>query len=129
MRNNTCKEMRQILDAIVQGTGIQFRRIDAGETGAWEDYDYSPLNFADFLYRVKPEQKWRPFASVDEFLKAAGGLGMIWLKRKDNGAMHLVGGIDTEDKKLPIYLSAWVSFAALFTDFVFLDGTPCGVKE
>lgn len=128
MELNTIKEMKEILDAIEHGKKIE----------AWSDYygkwidGVNTPNFRDYHYRIKPEEpkkKWRPFKDLDEFIKAAGGLGTIWLKCKEDGKLLIVTAMDTRDCHLTIHVSGWYSFAELLTFFTFADGTPCGVEE
>lgn len=100
MERNTIQEMREILDAI--------------EAGKPEE----------------PKNKWRPFKNVDEFIKAAGGLGAIWLKCKTTYLTLFVIGIDNKDKDRPIRVgTCWESFDKLLEYYTFADGTPCGVEE
>lgn len=78
----------------------------------------------------EPKKEWYPFDNVDEFLKAAGGLNAIWLKRKADNQMILVTSIGNSDSSDPIRLtSSWVSLSDIFEHFTFADGTPCGVEE
>lgn len=128
MRFNTIDEMIEICQAIKDGKEIEYYNRFSRE---WASASL-PVNFAALCYRIKPEEpkkKWRPFKDVDEFLKAAGGLGAIWLKCKFSNSMLLVTAIDGRDCCNPIRLTAWVGFSNLFDDFTFADGTPCGVEE
>lgn len=133
MAHNTIKEMKEILDAIEQGKPIQAQTVDTDCTAEWDNNTSTMPNFFSFRYRVKPEapkKRWRPFNDVDEFLKAAGGLGAIWLKSIEYNQMRLLISVDYDEKERPIRLDfGWVAFDTLLESFTFADGTPCGVEE
>lgn len=128
MEHNTIKEMKDILDAIEQGKEVQWYSV---KSDVWFDsVNGSYPNFHDCKYRIKPEKKWRPFNNLEEFINAAGGLGAIWLKRKDINRMQLVISIDYDDNDQPIRVcSVWESFNKLLENYTFADGTPCGIEE
>lgn len=132
MEPNSIKEMKEIIDAIEQGKDIQYKCIN-DDDDTWDDF--SPVNpdFITFRYRIKPEEpkkKWRPFKDVDEFITAAGGLGAIWLKDKENLQLELVTSINYRASFEPIRLAnSWVCLSVLLLNYTFADGTPCGVEE
>lgn len=130
MERNTIQEMKSILDAIEQGKAIQ-RCCDV-ENNKWEDFVTLRPNFGYNIYRIKPEEpkkKWRPFKNVDEFIKAAGGLGAIWLKRKTDGVFRIVTALENNCVTCIRLSATWESFESIFRDWTFTDGTPCGVEE
>lgn len=134
MERNTIKEMKEIIEAIEAGKPIQCKCVSDGDDGVWEDTTNNAYpNFYYCVYRIKseePKKKWRPFNNLEEFINAAGGLGAIWLKRKDINRMQLVISIDYDDNDKPIRVcSVWESFNKLLENYTFADGTPCGVEE
>lgn len=132
MAHNTIAEMRQILDSMEQGRPIQAQTVNTDCPDEWDNYTSNTPNFFAFRYRIKPEppkKKWRPFKDVDEFIKAAGGLGAIWVKRKADNRLVLVSSIDNSSGDCVFLTLCWVSFSCLFDCYTFADGTPCGVEE
>ena len=106
----------------------------------WEDCD-DPGWSENYEYRVKPEEKkWRPFKDIQELKdtwhKCVGTCEppplfepMIWVrdKKRPDITRHITGfngGINSV-----ALASLWNSLEALFEDYTFLDGTPCGVLE
>ena len=104
--------------------------------------------------KEEPEPEFVPFASADEFLDefdeanysiTNGTLenrvleyGGIWLKSKKDDFLCMVAGIRDDglvicDKKMTISdtieYNVKMSWDEILTDFVFLDGTPCGMNS
>lgn len=131
IRRNTIAEMREVVDAIEAGKPIQYKCVSDGETGIWQDTIEVSPNFHFNVYRVKPEatKKLRPFKNVDEFIKEAGGFGVIWLKRKIDKQMMLVTALGGKGSTKPIFISSWVNFNVLLADYTFASGRPCGVED
>ena len=101
-----------------------------------------------------PKPEFVPFASADEFLNEydnvnysvnSGTLenkllnyGGVWLKSKKDDSLCMVAGIRDNglvicDKERtisdPIEYNVKMSWAEILSDFVFLDGTPCGMNS
>jgi len=120
-----------------QGKRIQCRC----HSGAWLDASTPDWDNKALEFRVKPVSAYRPFKSTQElkstFLALTNQTAIpanfepvIWVRSKYNtsstfmithfcenlGVVHLCG-----------YLN--IGIEQLFTDYTFLDGTPCGVKE
>ena len=104
--------------------------------------------------KEEPEPEFVPFASADEFLDefeeanysiTHGTLeykvleyGGIWLKSKKDASLCMVAGVRDNglvicDKKMTISGSieynVKMSWAEILADFIFLDGTPCGMNS
>lgn len=91
-------------------------------------------------YRVKPEKKWRPFKNIkelkDTWHKCAGLCEppplfepMIWVRdKKRPDITRLITGFNGGINSGAL-AGSWNSLEALFDDYTFLDGTPCGVEE
>ena len=101
-----------------------------------------------------PKPEFVPFESADEFLDEydnanysinSGTLenkllnyGGVWLKSKKDDSLCMVAGIWDKglvicDKERtisdPIEYNVKMSWAEILSDFVFLDGTPCGMNS
>ena len=132
MTREEAKELLPIIQAFAEGKTIQYETRDG-----WIDLD-ALYPHSDILskYRIKPEQKCRPFKSQEECW------GEIlkhecygWVKSKDNNDRRHISSIQKDDED-----NAWfiiVSFGGIdgfsseqmFENFEFLDGTPFGIKE
>ena len=64
MTREEVKEMLPVLQAFADGKTIESRCIK-GDKSLWYD-DEDPSFDNDFEYRIKPEQKYRPFANTEE---------------------------------------------------------------
>lgn len=127
MERNTIAEMKEILDALEQGKQIQWYDSDKD---TWIDFDinHGNPNF-NFIHRIKPEEpkkRYRPFKDAEEFIKAAGGLGAIWLKDDNTNSAFLIIGYTND---LLLINNSWLNFGFALKTYTFLDGTPCGVEE
>ena len=77
-------EQIAIMKAYEDGKTIERRAIF---TSAWKSLDYVenyPFDFVSNEYRIKPEDKYRPYESVEEAFTDAKKHG-FWLKHKLSG--------------------------------------------
>ena len=104
--------------------------------------------------KEEPKPEFIPFESADEFLDefdeanysiTHGTLenrvleyGGVWLKSKKDDSLCMVAGVRDDglvicDKKMTISetieYNVKMSWDEILTDFVFLDGTPCGMNS
>ena len=106
-----------------------------------------------FFYLVEEftENKFRPYKDTDEMIEdfkkrynSYGGWSgkdnpmynpMIWIKSKATGFRHLVTDYGDNDKcghcnKICIWVGTLpIMFKELYEDYIYLDGTPCGIEE
>lgn len=119
-------EQIAIMKAYEDGKTIERR---TNFTSAWKIIDYVenyPFDFFGYEYRIKPEDKYRPYESVDESFQAAKEHG-FWVKCKNKESLctiHDFGcGICGD-----VYINGYDALKFL-NDFVWCDdGSPCGVK-
>lgn len=127
MKKHTITEMKEIIEAIDQGKAVQW--YDSA-TNTWRDFDFNHDNpNFNFEHRIKPEEpkkRYRPFKDAEEFIKAAGGLGAIWLKDDNTNSAFLITG-HTND--LLLINNSWANFGFVLKIYTFADGRPCGVEE
>ena len=131
MTREEAKEMLPIIKAFAEGKAIQYKNnyVDWIETDC-------PIWAKESQYRIKPQQKYRPFKTHgecwNEMLKH-NPFG--WVKSKDKGYFHLIGLVqwasELEDVMITFATSEQLtrSSRSLFEDFTFADGTPFGIKE
>lgn len=118
-------EQIAIMKAYEDGKTIERRAIF---TSAWKSLDYVenyPFDFVSNEYRIKPEDKYRPYDSVEEAFTDAKKHG-FWLKHKLSGRICFLTSFLEE--RNTIYINSRATVCGL-DDYVWLDdGSPCGVK-
>ena len=118
-------EQIAIMKAYEDGKTIEQKRFDRNE---WESIVYAenfPFDFLMNEYRIKPEDKYRPYDSVDEAFNDAKKHG-FWLKHKLSGRICFLTSFLEE--RNTIYINSRSTVCGL-DDYVWLDdGSPCGVK-
>ena len=115
MTREEVKEMLPVLQAFAEGKTIESRCIK-GDKSLWYD-DEDPSFDDDFEYRIKPEQKYRPFADAEE----------CWLEMQKHQPF---GWVKYADKYISISaIDSNNNYEIDFDDYTFADGTPFGVKE
>ena len=114
MKRTSAKELLPIIKAYAEGKTIQFFSNDKG----WVDKEY--LNFSEepYLYRIKPEPKYRPFKSVEECWNEMQKHQPVgWLKSKTTLQLNTYE------------ISEYSDWERRFNNYTFADGTPYGIKE
>lgn len=118
-------EQINIMIAYQDGKTIERRAIF---TSAWKSLDYVenyPFDFVSNEYRIKPEDKYRPYESVEEAFTDAKKHG-FWLKHKLSGRICFLTSFLEE--RNTIYINSRATVCGL-DDYVWLDdGSHCGVK-
>lgn len=129
-----------LIEAVANGKTIQWHKEDTDE---WIDqalHDIDLCGDSPDEYRIKPTVTYRPFKDgnelVAEFCKRFGverktwGMPFIWVK-DTQPALIASFGTDAVLRETTAHVAgrSWKDFDALFKDFTFLDGSPCGVEE
>ena len=118
-------EQIAIMKAYENGKTIEQKRFDRTE---WESIVYAenfPFDFLMNEYRIKPEDKYRPYESVEQAFTDAKKHG-FWLKHKLSGRICFLTSFLEE--RNTIYINSRATVCGL-DDYVWLDdGSPCGVK-
>ena len=111
-RKNT-KELLPIITAFAEGKEIQFFHC-----GTWNDLPYPKFDEEPYLYRIKPEPKYRPFKSVEEcWNEMQKHQPFGWLKSKTSLQLNTYE------------ISEYSDWERRFNNYTFADGTPYGIKE
>lgn len=123
MTREEAKELLPIIQAYSEGKTIEYL-ID----GKWVKLKDPTFNYNASVYRVKPEQMYRPFQNVEECweeMKKHEPFG--WLTN-DSGTYFMMDFVGDTDISIPN--AAIIGFdKALNLGQKFADGTPFGVKE
>lgn len=133
MNRKQAKEFFPIMQAFAEGRVIECR------TRTWElnkGWQYSStwketqeLKFQDtYEYRIKPEQKYRPFEHEEEcWAEMQKHQPIGWVKDK-NGDKSIIGTVHS-DNAVFVCNYGRRAFEEVFKYYTFADGTPFGVKE
>ena len=138
MTREKVRELLPIIQAYSEGKTIQYRvsppfsRIDKRDTSylkEWIDLDEDRCDGFScdetINYRVKPEQKYRPFKTKEECWKEMlKHQPFGWIKSNGND-LYSIALINCEG----IATFAYYRFLESFEKFTFIDGTPFGIKE
>lgn len=124
MTREEAKELLPIIQAYSEGKTIEYLVTE----GKWNELEEPEFNYDASLYRVKPEQMYRPFQNVEECweeMKKHEPFG--WLTN-DSGTYFMMDFVGDTDISIPN--AAIIGFdKALNLGQKFADGTPFGVKE
>ena len=135
MTREEAKRRAELYSALAEGKTIQVQNPNEGE---WFDVKIETLRSIceEFNYRIKPEQRHRPFKSQEEcWQEMLKHQPFGWVKSKKSGSHFSIGSV-LWDKEFD---DVFVTFAcdgmlgrsskSMFEDFTFADGTPFGIKE
>ena len=134
MTREEAKRRAELYSALAEGKIIQFKQ----ENGEWTDLKIDLMcGIAEsFRYRIKPEQKYRPFESQEEcWNEMLKHQPFGWLKSKDKGYFRLIGLVqfasELEDVMITFATSENLarSSHSIYENYIFADGTPFGIKE
>ena len=128
IRENVKKNM-DIISAFAEGKTIQYKT----DTGSWHDLTENeglpmgtlaeePNNF-----RIKPEQKFRPFKNAEEcWTEMQKHQPFGWVKDR-NGSAFVIEKVDSRSF-VEVYDEGTCALKEVFENYTFVDGTPFGVK-
>lgn len=119
-------EQIAIMKAYEDGKTIERR---TNFTSAWKSLDYVENYQFDFFgneYRIKPEDKYRPYKSVEEAFNEAEKHG-FWVKSKDKRYLCFIDSFEAAGNG-DIYVSHCHVGAFVEKFNWFDDNSPCGVK-
>lgn len=107
------KLLLSIIKAYSEGKQIQHF-----EFGEWIDKEYPDFTDLPYFYRIKPEPKYRPFKSVEECLEEMQKHQPFGWYKYNNNDYNLITHLDNN-----------TDFEYRFKNYLFIDGTPFGIKE
>ena len=127
MNRKEAKELMPIIQAFAEGKAIESRCIK-GDKSLWYD-DEDPSFDDDLEYRIKPEQKYRPFKDTEEcWTEMQNHQPFGWIKGKGDGHHSLITSIIDDEEE--VYINGFSGFVLdeIMKYYTFADGTPFGVK-
>ena len=129
----TIEEIRdaaKVMEAYANGKKIQF----LDEYNNWIDVTNPTFNWSIYIYRVKPEPKYRPFKNQEECwneMHKHSNFG--WIKGNVTGEYKQIVRIYNYNAELIFNIgyngSADYSPEMMFSSYTFADGAPFGIKE
>ena len=127
MAREQTKEILPIIQAFAEGKIIQYKNF----LDEWTDIEENEgLSFIcpPSDYRIKPQQKYRPFESQEEcWNEMLKHQPFGWVRsKKCNALLWNVTSINKDDITI---ICDYYKFHRAFECFEFTDGTPFGVKE
>ena len=128
IRENVKKNM-DIISAFAEGKTIQYKT----DTGSWHDLTENEglpmgtLAEEPNKFRIKPEQKFRPFKNAEEcWTEMQKHQPFGWVKDR-NGSKFVIENVDSRGF-VEVYDEGTCSFNEVFENRTFADGLPFGVK-
>ena len=124
------KEIVKVMEAYINGKKIQY----LDEYNEWIDAPNPSFNWSNYVYRIKPEPKYRPFKTQEEcWNEMHKHPDFGWIKGNVTGEYKQVIRVFDCKTELIFNISynspADYSPEMMFSGYTFTDGTPFGVKE
>lgn len=141
MTRENARDLLPVIQAYADGKVIQIKNCDGTWEDAWADAGNLTFTNPPDCYRIKPEETYRPYESLDEMIAdfknrfcvivPPEAMPWMWVKNVDTNLKQLIVGFDEDNDRMQnVYIGmVWYNLQALFAGFTYLDGTPCGVKE
>ena len=122
MTREEAKELWPIIKAFGEGKTIQFQK----DANVWEDMIDPMFSMSPSDYRIKPEQKYRPFKSQEEcWNEMLKHQPFGWVKAPDGNFFC----IDMVLDEGIVYKYSKCRFDEYFEgNYTFVDGEPFGIK-
>lgn len=128
MNRKEAKNLLPIIQAYAEGKTIQVADT-TDQCGTWEDVVDLKINTDFEEYRIKPEQKYRPFKNAEEcWAEMSKHSPFGWVKDKQDGHRALITAVDDDTCGMSLNGNAAWSLSAIMDLFTFVDCTPFGVK-
>lgn len=133
MNRSQAKEFYPILQAFAEGRVIECRTKPSLIEGSDVPNDWTEMKEIGFWnnteYRIKPEQKYRPFNDAEECWKEMEKHKPFgWVKDKKDGHHALITAVDDDTCGMSLNGNAAWSLSGIMDLFTFADGVPFGVK-
>ena len=122
MTREEAKEMLPFIQAYAEGKALE-HSLDGRR---WFETRYPSWN-QNLIYRIKPEQKYRPFKSQEEcWNEMMKHQPFGWVKEINSEMLYLINGISN---MCIVIMEDISSFKEALNIYEFKDGTPFGIRE
>lgn len=126
------REAAKVMEAYANGKKIQYLNDD----NEWIDSPNPLFDWDNCVYRIKPEDTYRPFETKEEcWNEMLKHQPFGWVKSKKSGHHFSIGSVLWDNDFNDVYVTFAYdgmlsrSSKSVFEDFTFDDGTPFGIKE
>ena len=132
MKKEEVRKRAKVMFAYADGKEIEFTGLDEE---VWADAESPAFNWYNNIsrYRIKPEQKYRPFKNSEEcWQEMQKHTPFGWIQDKDNSSFkQYILSVDREGVMISDYDDGTVllKYESLLGFCTFVDGTPFGIKE
>ena len=128
MTREELKEAAKVMEAYANGKKIQCN-YNCQDNEGWVDTDNPSFNWDKYVYRIKPEPKYRPFKNQEEcWTEMLKHQPFGWIRNNDTQRLCNIGSIGRNNYGVVIDNSI-LYFDLAFNTCNFVDGTPFGIKE
>ena len=125
MTREEIRDAAKIMEAYANGKKIQY----LDEYNKWIDATNPSFNWSNYIFRIKPEQKYRPFKSQEEcWNEMLKHQPFGWIINNDTQRLYNIESIGRNNYGVVIDKSI-LYFDLAFNTCNFVDGTPFGIKE
>ena len=134
MNRKEIAELMSIIQAFLEGKTIERKTRSWELNKGWRDEtqweETEELICRDtFVYRIKPESKYRPFANTEECWKEMQKHQPFgWVRSKDNGNRSLIT-LMTSERDISINSFSGLTMYELMEKFTFDDGAVFGILK
>ena len=119
-------EQISIMKAYEDGKTIERTIRDESEWKSLEYVENYPFDFSYYEYRIKPEDKYRPYKSLEEAFNEAKKHG-FWIRNKNDRSLLFIDLFYNEKDGSAAICDCPAD--EILDDYVWLDdNSPCGVK-
>lgn len=131
MTRDKIKELLPVITAFAEGKTIEVKN----SKNEWNEIDDPHFDVDPKAYRIKPESKYRPFESAEEFLivmKQHTPCGYVRLKNAKHGTFEYYNIVSFTNRDIILQTCKGLtttSYALAFETLVFSDGRPFGVYK
>ena len=131
MTRDRIKELLPVITAFAEGKTIEVKN----RKNEWNEMDDPHFDADPKVYRIKPEPKYRPFESAEEFLivmKQHTPCGYVRLKNAKHRTFEYYNIISFTNRNIILQTCKGLevtSYALAFETLVFSDGRPFGVYK
>ena len=134
MNRKEAAELLPVIQAFLEGKTIERKTRSWELNKGWHDVtqweETEELIFRDtFVYRIKPEPKYRPFANIEEcWNEMQKHQPFGWIRSKDNGNRALIT-LMTSERDISINSFSGLTMYELMEKFTFDDGAVFGILK
>ena len=134
MKKEEARMAAEVMLAYADGKEIEWSHKDGnGCWLRWVKADNPKFDWIDNDYRIKPQPKYRPFKDAEEcWQEMQKHTPFGWIQDKDNSSFkQYILSVDKDGVTISDYDDGnlLLDYKSFFGFYIFIDGTPFGIKE